>query len=317
MKNKNITPNQNIYKKVTNILSFRKISIFVSIFLYVFAVSNLTAKDKKQSLLWKVEDTKTKNYSYILGSIHLGKKSMYPLSDFVENAYKESSSLVLEIDISKVNPMEMMKLMMFSDTTTLKSQITAETYTKLKKIFEENGLPEMMFIKFKPWAAILTSQQLMMKGQLDEEIAPGIDVYFMEKAGKDNKEIEQLETIEFQMGLFEEFNSIANEYIEYSLEQLEDETELDNMIKAYINSDTKALNDLINKSKEEFPDYEKILNKILYERNINMTKSIENWITKDKKVRFIVVGAGHLVGDKSIIQLLEKNKSLKVTNVVK
>lgn len=289
----------------------------------VFSLNNIeiTAKEQKKSLLWKVENTKTHNYSYLLGSIHIGKKDMYPLANYIENAYNDSKSLVLEVDISQVNPMSMMKLMTFQDTSTLKGKLKPATYQKIKKVFDENNLPEMMYSKLKPWAAILTAQQLSMKDMLNEDIAPGIDMYFVEKAGKDKKQIEQLETAEFQMGLFDDFNLIADEYIDFSLEEMENDEEFEKIINAYKAGDAEALNDLINKSKDDFPEYEKILEKILYERNTNMTQKISDWLSveskiEENKVRFIVVGAGHLVGKKSIIDLLNSNKDYKITNIV-
>lgn len=284
----------------------------------VFSLNNLeiAAKEQKKSLLWKVENTKTHNYTYLLGSIHIGKKDMYPLANYIEKAYNDSKSLVLEVDISKVNPMSMMKLMTFQDTSTLKGKLKPETYTKIKKVFDENNLPEMVYAKLKPWAAILTAQQLSMKDMLNEDIAPGIDMYFVEKAGKDKKQIEQLETAEFQMGLFDDFNLIADEYIDFSLEEMENDEEFEKIINAYKAGDEEALNELINKTKDDFPEYEKILEKILYERNTNMTQKISDWLSAENKVRFIVVGAGHLVGKKSIIDLLNSNKDYKITNIV-
>lgn len=290
--------------------------LYLIIIVFTFNSLNVAAKDKKKSLLWKVENTKTKNYSYLLGSIHIGKKDMYPLANYIEKSYAESKSLVLEVDISTINPISMMKLMTFSDTTTLKGKLKPETYVKIKKVFDENNLPEMMYSKLKPWAAILTAQQLSMKEMLNEDVAPGIDMYFVEKAGNDKKEIEQLETAEFQMGLFDDFNLIADEYIDYSLEEMEDDTEFDKIINAYKAGDSEALNDLINSSKDEFPDYDKILEKILYERNTNMSKKITDWLINDKKIKFIVIGAGHLVGERSVIDLLNDNKDLKITNIV-
>ena len=290
--------------------------LYLLIIVFTFNNLNVTAKEQKKSLFWKVENTKTKNYSYLLGSIHIGKKDMYPLANYIEKAYNDSKSLVLEVDISQVNPMSMMKLMTFSDTTTLKGKLKPVTYQKIKKVFDENNLPEMMYSKLKPWAAILTAQQLSMKDMLNEDIAPGIDMYFVEKATKDKKQIEQLETAEFQMGLFDDFNLIADEYIDYSLEEMENNEEFEKLINAYKNGDAEALNDLINKLKHDFPDYEKILEKILYERYTNMNKKITDWLNTENKVKFIVIGAGHLVGKKSVIDLMNSNKDLKITNIV-
>lgn len=320
---KSITNN---FKAISKIIPGYKIinqkrlflNLFLICFLTVFLTLGLQNSQSKenQSLLWKVEYTPDKTYTYIMGSIHIGRKDMYPLKDYIEKAYKNSESLVLEIDMNKVNPMDLMKLMTYQNDNTLKSKLEPDTYSRLSKVFVDNNLPEVVFNKFKPWAAILTAQQLAMKDLLTDDIAPGIDMYFMEKANKDKKEVEELETAEFQMSLFDDFDLIANEYIDYSLEQLDNNNEIEELMTSYINSDIDALDKLINKTKGDFLEYDKILEKILYERNIQMYKKISNWLKTDRKIRFIVVGAGHLVGNKSILSEFEKDSNYKITNIV-
>lgn len=312
-----------LYKLIskTNIFEFKNIlkhrqSVF-NIFLICFLILGIQNSYCKEntSLMWKVEYTPEKTYTYILGSIHIGRKDMYPLNDFIEKAYKNSESLVLEIDMNKVNPMDLMKLMTYQNNNTLKSKLEPETFSKLSKVFIENNLPEQIFNKFKPWAAILTAQQLTMKDLLTDDIAPGIDLYFLDKANKDKKQIEELETAEFQMSLFDDFDSIANDYIDYSLAQLDNNIEIEELMTCYIKSDIDGLDKIINKSKGEFLEYDKIMDKILYERNIQMYNKISNWLKTERKIRFIVVGAGHLVGNKSIISEFEKNPDYKITNI--
>ncbi|GEM_PF-735333 len=312
----------NLLKTISKTLHSNKIRnhkiLFLNIFLICFlslGIQNSQSKEN-QSLMWKVEYTPDKTYTYILGSIHIGRKDMYPLKNFIEKAYKNSESLVLEIDMNKVNPMDLMKLMTYQNENTLKSKLEPDTYNKLSKVFVDNNLPEVIFNKFKPWAAILTAQQLTMKDLLTDDIAPGIDLYFLDKANKDKKQVEELETAEFQMSLFDDFDSIANDYIDYSLAQLDNNNELEELMTSYINSDIDGLDKIINKTKGEFLEYDKILEKILYERNIQMYNKISNWLKSDRKIRFIVVGAGHLVGDKSIISEFEKDSNYKITNVI-
>src|SRR6266542_6661153 len=53
-------------------------------------------------LMWKVS-SKT-NSGYVLGSVHLGDKSLYPLPAVIEDAFKSSSVLIVEVDIRNVDP---------------------------------------------------------------------------------------------------------------------------------------------------------------------------------------------------------------------
>ena len=74
--------------------SFLK-SLRLAIALSLLVPCNLLADDGKPDL-WKIE--KNGNTSYLFGSIHLGTKDMYPLSDAVKNAYKSTDNLVVEVD---------------------------------------------------------------------------------------------------------------------------------------------------------------------------------------------------------------------------
>src|SRR6266540_5919357 len=60
-------------------------------------------------LMWKVS-SKT-NSGYVLGSVHLGDKSLYPLPVVIEDAFKSSSVLIVEVDIRNVDPYKLQKLL--------------------------------------------------------------------------------------------------------------------------------------------------------------------------------------------------------------
>ena len=49
-----------------------------------------------KSFIWKTQsDTAT---VYLLGSVHMGVQSMYPMPQSIENAYKDSEIVVVEIN---------------------------------------------------------------------------------------------------------------------------------------------------------------------------------------------------------------------------
>ncbi len=55
----------------------------------------------KKALFWKVSSGE--NVGYLLGSIHLGSKNMYPLAKEVEDAFERSTALIVEVDINRVD----------------------------------------------------------------------------------------------------------------------------------------------------------------------------------------------------------------------
>jgi uncharacterized protein YbaP (TraB family) len=48
-----------------------------------------------------------------------------------------------------------------------------------------------------------------------------------------------------------------------------------------------------------------IYERLIYERNGNMASRVED-LLRTKETYFVIVGAGHLVGDKGVIEILKK-----------
>src|SRR6266702_2529007 len=99
-------------------------------------------------LMWKVS-SKT-NSAYVLGSVHLGDKSLYPLPAAIEDAFKSSSVLIVEVDIRKVDPSQMQALMLaaaYPPGDDLFKHISPETHAKLTAYFSAYHPPPEIFSK--------------------------------------------------------------------------------------------------------------------------------------------------------------------------
>ena len=62
---------------------------------------------------------------------------------------------------------------------------------------------------------------------------------------------------------------------------------------------------------KEYPELLPFYEQMFYDRNIKMSQKIEGFLKSDK-VHFVVVGAGHMVGDKGIVSLLKNAKKYKI-----
>ena len=78
--------------------------------------------------------------------------------------------------------------------------------------------------------------------------------------------------------------------------------EVDNLTQAWIFGDTKSTESIITKKLED-KRISSIFEKLIYERNRNMALKIEDFLRK-KETHFVIVGAGHLVGNKGVIEML-------------
>jgi uncharacterized protein YbaP (TraB family) len=281
-----------------------KLSIIGFVF---FTFFNLNAK----TFMWKVESEK--NIVYILGSIHYADSTLYPLDNQIENAFNSSKYLVLEIDLSNVNPLDMLKYANLPDTLTLAGAVDSAAYSKFSYSFEKHNIPKMIYNKLKPWFAVMTLQSLEL---ISSGFAAdyGLDMHFMQKAETEKKQIKELETIDFQMKLLEQLNDYTGAYLEETLREMDmTGQQIDSLLIAWKAGDTSAVAKYMNQG-SDLKDFDKVMQKINYDRNINMVKKIEDYLTDDKK-HFVVVGAAHLIGEKGIISLLEKTGKYKIKQI--
>ncbi len=284
---------------------FRYNIIYFIFFSFLFIqCSSLKTDTEKKLFLWKISSDNST--VYLLGSIHLAKESLYPLDNKIESAFSESDNLVVEINVNNVNPFELLKKVMYQDDNTLENNVSKEVYSQLKSMFDKHRVPASAYAKAHPWFAtvMLVNLELASSGYDEKN---GIDQHFLNKA--DEKKILELESMEEQLSVFSEFDKYPGEFVEYSLTDLKNTTEqVDELYDAWKSGDTKHFEKLIDIPTEGNPNLEKILKKLIEERNYKMTDKITGYLESGSKY-FVVVGAGHIIGKTGILSLLkEKNK---------
>ncbi|MCK4912388.1 MAG: TraB/GumN family protein [Candidatus Omnitrophica bacterium] len=256
--------------------------------------------------LWKAKSEK--NIVYILGSIHLARPSLYPLDKRIEDAFSNSNTLVVEVNLEDFDQALLQQMFiergMYSDGSTIRDHLSEETFKLVVDKMGNLGLGFAQMVIFKPWflSITLATTELLRLG-FDPEY--GIDKHFLKKAK--NKKILELESLEYQLNLFDGFSDEQQDLLLFStlLDLSVMEKDMDGMVKAWVNGNAAKLEEILMQGLDEHPEILPIVNKIFYERNENMTVKIENYLDTNDTY-FVVVGAGHLVGEKGIIQLLNK-----------
>ncbi|MBC8385046.1 MAG: TraB/GumN family protein [Candidatus Cloacimonetes bacterium] len=266
--------------------------------------------EAEKNFLWEIEKGDTK--VYLMGSIHLMKPEVYPLTSIIEEAFEESDVLIVEVDATKLDMNSVQKMIMekgsFQDETTLKSVLSDEHYKKLSEEFAASGVMTIeMLDKSKPWYVLLNLGVIrIMKLGMDANL--GIDLHFLNKA-KENKEIIELETADFQIKLLSGLeDDVQLNLLEESIDDPKETADIiGKIIKAWQFGDTESIDELIVERVKKVPELNSFYEKMFLERNITMTGKILEFIQKqDGKTYFVVVGAGHYVGEDGILNLLEK-----------
>lgn len=276
-----------------------------------FAGFAQTAKNDN-TLLWRISGKDLKKPSYLFGTIHMICGDDIQISDSLRSAIRTSDNVYLELDMDNI--MELMsamtKMKMRGDTT-LADLLTAPEYEKVKTFFANNKgpLPFAMLETYKPMLAAST----LMQAAIDCDNAIAMEQLVMKEAKSNNKSIKGLETMAFQMSIFDSipYSLQAKQLLNY-VENFGDESgnkEFEAMVQAYRNQELNKLEDI---TKKEDAGMERFTNILLYNRNIVWADKLEGFMRDQSLV--IAVGAGHLPGEKGVINLL-RQKGYKVEPV--
>ena len=286
---------------------FRLLSIAWLVCLFSLSVHLCEAASQKQhNFLWKVQSQT--NTVYLLGSVHFMKKEIYPLREEIEEAFRLSDVLAVEANVNDVVGIDVTRMIsaaLYPEGDSLERHISGETLERVKKEFEMLGMPLWLIARQKPWflALTLTSLKLVQSG-LDP--AYGIDVHFLSKA-QGQKKIRELESIDYQIDLLSGFSDSEQEaFLRYTLNDLNSlEKNIDILITAWKNGDVRAMESVIGQGVKDDRATASIYEKLIYGRNRNMAQKIEDFL-KTNETYFVIIGAGHLVGDKGIVGILKK-----------
>lgn len=261
-----------------------------------------------QSLLWKVEGKGMEKPSYVFGTIHMIPKEEFFLPTGLEDAFKNSDDVVFEIDMDDMTGMGslmgMLTNLLMKDGMTLSDLLSAAEYNEVSAFFEDMGLPMFLLNKVKPMFLSMLAEVNMNPSEMQSDNIKSYEMELYEKAQDAKKEVGGLETVGYQMSLFDSIpykdqammlvDAVRGTSVESDL--------FAKTIELYKTQNIEAMVQMISDSDtQENSNYEDVL---LKNRN-------QNWIpvmTKMMSARpvFFAVGAGHLAGEFGVIRLLKK-----------
>jgi len=259
----------------------------------------------RQSCLWSIQSQS--NTFYLLGSLHVLRQDAYPLAAAIAKAYADCRKIVFETDIAAMQEpamqAKMLQLGLYPQGQNLLPNLDGHTRQLLARKMTELGLPLEQFVRFKPWFLALTLTTVELQRMGFNPIY-GLDLHFFNKARTDAKEIGFLEPVELQLNLLGNMvKKDQNAFLNQTLKDLEVVNELAaDLVKFWKAGNADGLHQLLFKS---FKDYPAIHDRLLIQRNKKWVKEIEGLMRENKNVLF-VVGAGHLVGPESVVDLLKR-----------
>lgn len=285
------------------------LTAFGLLLLLLFSNASRAAGD--QGLFWVAE--KGDQQVYLLGSIHLATPDFYPLHSRILEAFESSDALAVEADILQAErdpalQQQIMRESLYTGGRSLREDLSPETYRRLQQWLSSRQLPEAMFMRQRPAIAMITLSMMEMQARgLDPKF--GIDRHFLQRAHRQsNKKVLELEGVLEQLALL---NNLENPdlLLRQTLEQLQDIDKLvPEMISAWKSGDPEAMHRLVIADElRENPEFASLYEVMFFKRNRNMAAGISA-ASENHDTLFVIVGAGHLVGEKSILKELEKRQ---------
>lgn len=256
--------------------------------------------------MWRLADADSE--IYLFGTFHILPATVSWSTPAFDKAMARTETTMTEVDTESPEAQATMgalvqQLGLNPPGVTLSSQLGPDRAAKLAKVLEPYGVPLAQLEPLKPWLAMLTVSVLIMQKE-GYSGDSGAEKIILARAATEKDAINHFETAEFQIRMLANLSEdeILGEF-DASLAQLVDfDAYSDRMLQGWTTGDVVALDkEFLAPLREESPAAYKAL---IVDRNVNWAGQIDA-LMKGKGDYFIAVGAGHLVGDDSVVNMLE------------
>ncbi|MEM9706338.1 MAG: TraB/GumN family protein [Pseudomonadota bacterium] len=259
-----------------------------------------------QPALWRASRGETD--AYLFGAIHtLPNNTQWKTTTFLA-AMADAEVTVLEADTSSPDALSEMNSAagafgFYRDGRTLQSVVGLNRAERLRAIAEASGVETASLNMMKPWlATLLVTQALLTDAGFDTSAS--VDAAVGRQAMAEGDRLAYLETPVFQieevLAALDEGETLVN--FDLTLSQFNDfETLVRRLFNAWLAGDTKILEEeIIAELRATAP---KSFKTLFTDRNETWTSYIAEALLGQDDL-FIAVGAGHLIGDGSVIEML-------------
>ena len=254
--------------------------------------------------LWEVRDPDTT--IYLFGTIHLLPNDLQWRTPKLDDAMASSQELVVETIVDEKNPTKLMSAMaslgLAKGLPPIMTRVPAAQRPALAAAIKKSGVPEMAYNGMKTWMAafLLLGDQFKALG-----LSGGAEKVLKTSFTSEGKTIGELETNVEQLSFFDRLPESAQlALLEGAIEdQKATNTEFSGMLDAWARGDVKGIAQTFDR---ELSDSPALQQELIKQRNANWSKWIEQRMAEPGTI-MIAVGAGHLAGQYSVLELLKRD----------
>lgn len=250
--------------------------------------------------MWSVQGPKGK--VVLLGSMHALREPAR-LRPEVSQALARAKRVVFESDFT--NPTALQQQVVgrgtFADGQSLSRVLSPATLASLDQALRPHGMTAAHLEQFEPWMVsfVVASVQLVGAGAKAEH---GVEHLLHAQSVAPGKPVLWLEQTPAMLGALDAMPLSDQEvYLEATLREPEQmPARLDQLARAWHTGDLATLDVLLNEFREQSPLMHE---RLLTDRNRSWVPGVEGFLNSEGET-LVVVGAGHLVGADSVVELL-------------
>ena len=254
---------------------------------------------------WRVtgEDT---GELLLLGSVHYLRQEDYPLPSNIDELYQQADTLVMELDLDDLDTLSVENLFVEAGTlppgSSLQTVLTPAVYELAETRSAEFGLDLAFATRLEPWLIAITLMDLGMNA-LGFNASRGLEQHLLRRATSDGKQVLGLETLEDQIHVFDQLSIKEQEAL--LLQTLNEIDSADDAMDELLNAWRDGrVNTLANELTANFEDFPILYRHLVIDRNERWLNPLRQLLETGERY-LVVVGALHLVGDDSVIELLQ------------
>ena len=283
---------------------FQRFVAPVAALLSIGSAAQARAPQTAKPALWQVSDADTT--IYLFGTIHLLPSDLKWRTPTLDQALTSSQELVVETIIDDKNPAKLMSALssigLAKGLPTIVERVPPAKRAALQAAIKKSGVPETAYNAMKTWMAAF----LLLSNQFrDMGLSGGVEGALRNDFIASNKPIGELETNLEQLSFFDRLPEAAQRnLLEGGLEQNTTvKRDFGGMLDAWSRGDVKGIAKTFDHDLSTSPE---LRDSLIRQRNANWSKWIERRMTQPGAV-LIAVGAGHLAGPNSVLEMLKKD----------
>ena len=283
---------------------FQRFVAPVAALLSIGAAAQARAPQTAKPALWQVSDADTT--IYLFGTIHLLPSDLKWRTPTLDQALTSSQELVVETIIDDKNPAKLMSAMasigLAKGLPPIVERVPPAKRAALQVAIKKSGVPETAYNAMKTWMAAF----LLLSNQFrDMGLSGGVEGALRNDFIASNKPIGELETNLEQLSFFDRLPEAAQRnLLEGALEENTTvKRDFGGMLDAWSRGDVKGIAKTFDHDLSTSPE---LRDSLIRQRNAYWSKWIERRMTQPGAV-LIAVGAGHLAGPNSVLEMLKKD----------